>query len=215
MRPARKRHFTWSGGLLVLVYIAAVKAQGDCGASAIARKDISAAAKALEQSAGTGKWSGCRSQVEYYNNLAFVRQAMGQRSEAVELLRQATKAFPTHAGSFSNLANALRQMPGDDDKEEAVIQASVAVRLQPESPTYRFALGAAQHEAGSLHDALATYHGILGLGTALPHHLCARCHKLMGMVLGELGRPLEANPHPNPNPDPDPNRSPSRGHASP
>jgi len=177
--------------LLLLQYITA-KHKQDCGADAIASNDLKSAAETLNQYTN----SGCKSPAEYYNNLAFVKRAEGRSNAAVvRLLFQAIQSSPSHAGSYSNLANALRSEPGEEEKEAALLHASTAVTLDPASPTYRFGLGAAQHELGALHEALATYQTILGLERALSSRLRARCNKMIGMALGELGRPREAMRH--------------------
>ena len=78
---------------------------------------------------------------EALNNLARLQPS---DAAACGLLLQAVAAAPSHAGSYNNMANL------DCVGLSNIDMASIATRLQPQNPLYRFTYGTVLHRASKL-----------------------------------------------------------------
>jgi len=152
----------------------------------IASGDIDGASRLLE-----GRQC---SDVQLLNNLAFVLQSQRRRNEGIEALHEAEVLDPQHSGTQCNLANALRTNGTRAEKEQALLHARRATELDPRRATYSFALAATHHELGAIEAASALYHEILRRPD-LSTGLAARCHRLAGRALVELGQAERAREH--------------------
>src|SRR4051812_20600372 len=91
------------------------------------------------------------SSIELLNRVAFVMASHSALAAARAVLVEATRRFPSHAGTFNNLGSLLLQM---GDTEGAVRNLSEALRLAPSFTATRFNLAALLEQLGEFDRAI-------------------------------------------------------------
>ena len=120
------------------------------------------------------------------NNLGATLEELGRLDEAAAAYRESLRRAPDSSAAHSNLGRTLLALGRPD---EAVVELKEAIRLDPSVGTTQYLLGTALTEQGRLDDAVVAFEAALRdpVLRAAPE-----VHNDFGVVLGRLGRPVDA-----------------------
>lgn len=122
-----------------------------------------------------------------FYNLGNIRQRQGDTSAAVKLLNTALSINPTHGKSLNTLGVILLE---EGQIEEGIARLNESLRSQPDNTDALYNLAAVQARHGDPAAAVAAYRRLLALS---PQDIEA--HRDLGLLLSDLGRLQEAEPH--------------------